>query len=376
MLLAAGAAHAQDGASRTRVVRGLVMRPGADSLVGVLNAWVVLHRVAPDHSGPIDSVRTARDGSFRVRYRLTGSGDAIYFVSAEHHGIAYFSPPLDTARVEEQSDLAVYDTTSAPIPIHVRGRHLVVAAPGSDGVREVVEVFELANDSSLTRVAAGDVPLWTTALPDGATSVRIGQSDLSADAIRTDNGRVELFAPMAPGIKQLSYAYRLAPRSFPVALPLPTETNVLEVLLEEPGATAEAPGLVRVDPVTVEGRTFSRFLAQDVARAGVLRITAPMSSVVSRRAWLISLVTASAAAMALVLVRVARRRRPAPARVSIHPRGSERPSERLAREIAELDARVELAGAMPAEERAAYAARRAELKTALTRALDEESVAR
>lgn len=376
MVLVVSVGEAQDGAPRTRVVRGLVMRPGADSLVGVPNTWVVLHRVAPDRSGPLDSVRTGRDGAFRLRYNLIGSGDAIYFVSAEHHGIAYFSMPLDTSRVEEQSDLAVYDTTSAPIPIHVRGRHLVVAAPGSDGAREIVEVFELANDSSLTRVAAGDIPLWATALPDGATNVRIGQSDVSADAIRTDNGRVQLFAPMAPGIKQLSYAYRLAPGAFPVSLPLPTETNVLEVLLEEPGASVEAPGLVRVDPVTVEGRTFSRFLAQDVARAGVLRIEAPTSSVVSRRAWLVSLVTASAAAMALVLVRVARRRRPAPARVSIRPRGTERSSERLAREIAELDARVELAGSMPAEERAAYDARRAELKAALTRALDEESVAR
>jgi hypothetical protein len=357
-----------------RVARGVVMRPGADSMTGVAGAWVVLHRVASDGSGPLDSVRTARDGRFEIPYRIAGTADAIYFVSAEHHGIAYFSPPLDTSRTVDRAELAVYDTTSAPVPIHVRGRHIVVAAPHEDGSREVVEVYELANDSSVTRVARDDIPLWMSALPDGATNVRVGQGDLSADAIRTDGGRVRLFAPMAPGIKQLSYAYRVDRDAFPLVLPLEASTNVLEVLAEEPNATVTAPGLARVDPVTVEGRTFGRFLAQEVAQGAVLRIEVPRDGAGMRRAWLISLLAATAAAMTLVLVRVSRRRR-SPERVSIRPRGGERPSERYAREIAELDARAEAAD-LTAETRAAYAARRAELKAALTRALDEETARR
>ncbi len=359
MMLASGAS------AQERRVTGRVLRPAADTMRGVPGAWVVLHRVGADRSGPIDSTRTSRDGGFAIRYTPRGGGDAIYFVSAEHHGIAYFSPPLDTGRAVEEAELAVFDTTSAPVPIHIRGHHIVVAAPEENGDREIVEVFELANDSSVTRVAAGEVPVWSTPLPDGATDVRIGQGDLSEDAIRTDGGRIRVYAPLAPGIKQLSYAYRLDGGAFPFSRPVEGRAGVLEVLLEEPDVTATAPGLERVDPVTVESRTFNRFLAQELPQAGVLRIDAPRCGVDARRALVLAILALTVGAMALVLVRA--RRRP----VAASPPG-ERRTERLAREIAELDARVEAAPHLEAAERETYARRRAELKRELASALDEE----
>jgi hypothetical protein len=295
---------------------------------GVDGAWVVLHRVGPDHSGPLDSARTAGDGRFSIRYAPIGRGDAIYFVSATHDGIAYFSPPLDTGRNVEAAELAVFDTTSAPVPIHVRGHHVVVTASEDDGTREVVEVFELANDSSVTRVAAGEVPVWSAPLPEGATDIRIGQGDLSDDAIRTDSGRVRVYAPLAPGIKQLSYAYRVDARAFPLSLPVEGRGGILEVLLEEPHAVATAPGLERVDPVTVESRTFNRFLAQEVSqRGGVLRIAVSGASSGARQVWVVAIIATIAAAMIVMLARSGRR--PAQARAP-----SERPSARLARDIA------------------------------------------
>jgi hypothetical protein len=340
---------------------------------GVDRAWVVLHRVGTDRSGPLDSTRTGRDGNFVIRYAPTGSGDAIYFVSATHDGIAYFSPPLDTAAAVDDAELAVFDTTSAPVPIHVRGRHVVVASTQDDGTREIVEVYELANDSSVTRVAAGESPVWSATLPEDASDIRVGQGDLSGDAIRTDSGRVRVYAPLAPGIKQLSYAYRLDTRSFPLSLPVEGRAAVLEVLLEEPNATAVAPGLQRVDPVTVESRTFNRFLAQDVARGGVLRIDVPRAPFVARRAWIVAMVAAIAAAMTLLLLRAgasgAARRGERVTRVSGY---DERPTQRLAREIAELDARVENATQLSEDDRAAYARRRAVLKGELASALDAE----
>jgi hypothetical protein len=363
---------ASDAAAQARRVTGRVLRPATDSMRGVGGAWVVLHRVGSDRSGPLDSVRTARDGAFVIRYTPSGTGDAIYFVSATHDGIAYFSPPLDTARTVVDAELVVFDTTSAPVPIHVRGRHVVVAAGQDDARREVVEVYELANDSSVTRVAAGDMPVWSAVLPDGATDVRVGQSDLSEDAIRTDSGRVRVYAPLAPGIKQLSYAYRMPPRAFPLSLPVEAPTAVLEVLLEEPNATAAVPGLQRVDPVTVESRTFNRFLAQEVAQGGVLRIEVPRAPFVRRRAWVVAMVASIAATMTLVLLRAARSAQRAK-RLSIRAkRPAERPAERLARQIAELDARVENTQQLSDGDRAAHARRRAELKSELASALDEE----
>ena len=363
---------ASDAAAQVRRVTGRVLRPVADSMRGLEGTWVVLHRVAPDHSGPLDSVRTARDGGFSIRYTPSGSADAIYFVSATHDGIAYFSAPLDTAHAVESAELAVFDTTSSPVPIHVRGHHIVVTAREADGRREIVEVFELANDSSVTRVAAGDVPVWTAALPDGATDIRIGQGDLSEDAIRTDSGRIRVYAPLAPGIKQLSYAYRVSAGAFPLSRPVEGRGGLLEVLLEEPNAVATAPGLARVDPVTVESRTFNRFLAQEVGPGGVVRIEVPRDALMSRRAWIVVIVASIAVVMVLLLVRFVRR---APRRIYHRPSSAPpaaRPVDRLAREIAELDARMENTQNASDDDRAAYARRRAELRSALASALDEE----
>ena len=357
---------ASEAGAQARRVTGRVIRPAADSMRGVAGAWVVLHRVGPEHSGPLDSVRTAGDGRFTIRYAPTGSPDAIYFVSATHDGIAYFSPPLDTGRTVEGAELAVFDTTSMPVPIHVRGHHVVVTAREDDGKREVVEVFELANDSSVTRVAAGEVPVWTAALPEGATDIRIGEGDVSDDAIRTDSGRVRLYAPLAPGIKQLSYAYRVDAGAFPLSLPIEGRGGMLEVLLEEPNAVATAPGLERVEPVTVESRTFNRFLAQELSRSGsVLRIDVSPASSAARQIWVVAIIASIAAAMIVGLARSGRRgaRARAP---------QERPSERLAREIAELDAHMERTPEISDAARAAYGSRRAELKQQLSSALDAE----
>ncbi len=363
---------APNAGAQVRRVTGRVLRPTADSMRGVQGSWVVLHRVATDRSGPLDSVRTSRDGAFSLRYTPVGSADAIYFVSATHDGIAYFSPPLDTAHAVESAELAVFDTTSAPVPIHVRGHHIVVTAREPDGRREIVEVFELANDSTVTRVAAGEVPVWSTTLPDGATDVRVGQGDLSEDAIRTDSGRIRVYAPLAPGIKQLSYAYRVDAGAFPLSRPVHGRGGLLEVLVEEPNGVATAPGLTRVDPVTVESRTFNRFLAQEIVPGGIVRIEMPRAALLSRRGWIVAVVAAIATAMALLLLRSNQRRPERIIQRSSSAPPAPRPVESLAREIAELDARMESAQSATEDDRAAYSRRRAELKSALARALDEE----
>jgi hypothetical protein len=86
------------------------------------------------------------------------------------------------------------------------------------------------------------------------------------------------------------------------------------------------------------------------------------------------IVTSIAAAMALLLVRSTRRQRFIQRRSSAVPAPATGTGlvDRLAREIAELDVRMETAQLATDDDRAAYARRRAELKSALARALDEE----
>lgn len=355
-----------------QLVSGRVVRPGRRDVVPVGGIWVTLHRVGSDTAGPLDSLRTGASGRYAFHYRRTGSADAVYFVSALYHGIAYFSAPLRAGRVTgDDAEITVFDTTSGPLALHVRGRHIVVSAAHEDGTRDVVEVYELSNDTSVTLVSPNDArPTWSAIIPGEATNFAVGQGDLSPSSFQADSGRVRTVASFAPGLKQLSFSYRLPPSAFPLSMPVERDASVLEVLVEDPSARVDGARLRRVAPATIEGRTFSRFLAQDVPANAVLRIDVPkVANAAERERWLRWIVVAIAVVMLGALAFALARRRAALAPLPAHERAVP-DTERLARAIAELDREFEAHAAPSDAERARYAARRAALKTELARALD------
>lgn len=360
-----------DSVSEARAVDGRVTRPSGKEVAGVAGVWIVLHRVGSDRAAPLDSVRSSHDGAFSIRYRATGNADAIYFVSAHYGGIAYFSPPLRAAVVSgEDAEITVFDTTSAPIPLHIRGRHIVVGASAVNGTREIVEVYEISNDTSVTLVSTDDArPTWTALVPPEASSFRAGQSDVSAEAMRFRDGRVSVVAPLAPGIKQISFSYQLPVSSFPLSVPLERATQVLEVLLEDTTGIATGGKLAPTAPVTVEGRAFRRFVASDASSSAVIQIV--VASAPGRRTalYVAGLALAIGAAMLLSLAKVFSRK---PALVSVH--GLERvpppdDPERIAQVIASLDEEFERRGDRSPDARAAYGEERVALKERLQAAL-------
>jgi hypothetical protein len=245
----------------------------------VSGVWVVLHRVGPDSAGPLDSIQSDSRGRYRFDYARTGSQDAIYFVSASYDGIAYFTPPLPEGKVGgDDGEITVFDTTSGSVPMSLRGHHVVVSAVDANARRAMVEVYDLSNDSSVTRVAAGDKPenaTWQVHLTAGAADFRVSQGDISAAAVSFANGVVSVFAPIAPGIKQLSFSYTLPAKAFPLKLPLEKATGIYEILIEEKAGSVTGPHLREVDPVTVDERDFRRFLASDMPGNSVAVIDLP-----------------------------------------------------------------------------------------------------
>ncbi|HET7623080.1 MAG TPA: hypothetical protein VFK39_14340 [Gemmatimonadaceae bacterium] len=383
---AAGSAGASPGAGSAdttrRFVSGRVVHPSGSGVAATPDVWVTLHRVGPDSSGPIDSARTRSDGGYAFRYRLSGSPQAIYFLSVSFRGVAYFSAPLREQRVTgEDGEITVFDTTSAPIPLHVQGRHLVVSSPNADGMREIVEVYEISNDTNVTRVSPDDAhPTWSAIIPSAAEDFQLAQADISPSSIRADSGRVSSVAPFAPGLKQISFAYFLPESAFPLEIPLTDSVPVLEVLLEEPGARATGARLSQVAAVSLEGRNFNRFLAQDAPRNAVLTITAPAPGTppLSERFQVVLVAVIALVMFGALAVTFSRRRAAAGTpggSVAVAAAPPPVPAEgeeaaRIAREIAELDAAHERNGKGGAEADEAYRARRAELKQALAAALD------
>ena len=303
MLCFAAALAAQTPAPRA--VDGRVMRGSARGRVPVPDRWVVLHRVGADSEGPIDSARTAADGSYRLRYRPFGASDAVYFVATMYDGIAYLSSPLKAPRVTGlDAEIDVFDTTSTGIALHERGRHVLISSPRAGGVREVYEVYELENGDLRTLVPGGaNRPSWTAPIVASATRFHAQQGEISPAAVVAADGKVDVFAPFAPGVKQLAFSYDLPPSAFPLALPPARDTLVLEVLLEEPGASATGVGLRKVSDQMVEGRRFTRYLSPNAPPDARVRILAPTSPATSTPLAVLGLVVVLAGMMAVGLYR-------------------------------------------------------------------------
>lgn len=365
-------AIAAPASSDSRSVEGRVVRPGAEAFEPVNGTWVTLHRVGRDRAGPLDSVRTTAEGAYRFAYQLTGAPDAIYFVSASYAGIAYFSSALAQSEVTGQdAEIQVFDTTSAGIALTVRGRHIILSASTGGTRRGIIEVFEITNDSSRTLIGRTDkTPTFRVRIPPGAQDFKVAQGDVPADAVTNVEGEVLVQMPFAPGLKRLSFSYSVDADAFPLKVPVQFATGVLEVLAEDPQATVNAPRVAETAPASIDGRNFRRFLGNDVPASGVLEMGLPGSGQAQKTRIVVALIAAIGLAMLLSLARAfGRRTSVRGGTVAESAAAADREAERLARQIADLDAKFERARDPGDAERAAYEAERTRLKSALTTAL-------
>ena len=362
-----------DSTAEVRRVDGRVVRGTRRGESPVAHQWTVLHRVGPDRAGPLDSTRTNANGDFSFRYRPTGDSTAVYFVSTSYGGVAYFTAPLRGTVVRgDDAQLTVFDTTSGPVAIKIGGRHLVVGTPQPDGRRPIGEVYDLENDSTVTAIARDSLtPVWSTHIPDAAIGFQLNRGgDLAPGAVSLHGTNVGLFAPLSPGIRQLAFTYDLPASAFPLSLPIDRPTGVLEVLVQEPQAHVTGLRFRELAPVSTEGRTFRRMLAQDVAANTVLQVEVPRVVTASRERVYQGVGIALSLAMVAALVFSLRRARPR--RVVVASARAERTWQVLAREIAELDQDFERTAGADETARASYAERRASLKAQLADALAAE----
>ena len=378
---ALGASAALVGGERS--VDGRVRRPvaaGGDStgMGAAAGAWVTVHRVAKDSAGPIDSIRTDALGQYRLKWHAFGSTDAVYFASVTWDGIAYFTAPLRSSSSRgDEAEITVFDTTSKPFPVTVRGRHLIVGKSDTTDMRTIIEVFELSNDSTRTLVSAdgpAPAPTWSIAIPSTARDVRATVGEISPDAFANTAGRVSVFAPLAPGVKQLSFSYKVPVSSFPLTFVAEHGSVVFEVLLEEPRGTVTASKFANVDPVTLERRNFRRYIGQDVKEGERVLIDLPAALAPGRNRYIAGLLVGIGFLMLLVLGRAVQKRagaRANPPRAElVYRRPADVPEhERRAQEIAALDALYAQQQAPSDEVRVAYERRRVVLKSELADAL-------
>lgn len=285
---------------------------GADS-TALRGAWVVAHQVSLSRQGPIDSARS--DGAGRFRFRVARpDSSSVYVVSTRHDGIGYFAEPVGWDMGDRAAPivLAVYDTSRAGPPLALAMRHVVVAAPpAGGGMRRVIDIFQVENPGTTTRVAPDSLhPLWWARLPRGALLPESGEGDVSPTTVRFAGDSILVAAPFPPGAKQIVVTYVLPDDIRELDVPVDAPTRQLDVLVEDSNAVAGG-ALAERPPVVIERRRFRRFNAEAVAagsRAGV-RFGANRTPVAS--AWWIAVLVAGLG-MAGGLALLTRRSTPPP----------------------------------------------------------------
>ena len=142
----------------------------------------------------------------------------------------------------------------------------------------------------------------------GAAGASVREGDFPAAAVGFADGRVSVFAPLAPGLKQLALTYSLPAKVFPLSVLVGEPTGIFEVLLEEKSGIAKGARLKEVDPVAVEQRSFRRFLASDVPANSVAEIDLPTSPRAVDSRYLVALTIALGGVMIGVLALALKRR--------------------------------------------------------------------
>jgi 5-hydroxyisourate hydrolase-like protein (transthyretin family) len=313
-----------------QVVRGA----GAAPLAG---ATVVLHRIGRDAQGPLDSLRT--DAAGRFRFRFPADTASLYIVTVRFQGIEYFSNPLATnpARQDSAITLQVFDTSSTQ-PVHTEARHIVIAKPGDDGTRTVVELLVLDNPGEKTRVARDSLSsTWHALIPRQAVGFSAEDGDLSAGAIDRNMDSVLVLAPLAPGERQVTIQYHLPPDAGRLEYRFDEANNGVNVMVEEPEATVRGGTLAQTDSVSViQGRPFRHF--NGVVDSGeVVVVTVPTPFRLGT-GWLVGLIVLLGAALLAGTVRVFRRPSVAPA---VATTGGSDSVEALLARIARIDDELE-----------------------------------
>ena len=354
------------------VLAGRVLRVtlGGDS-VPLAGAFVVGHHVGAQGQGPVDSVRTDAAGRFRIGVARPDTG-GLYVVSSRYRGIGYFGDPVapqDRAQSAALT-LVVYDTSAAGPALTVALRHLVLPTPDADGSHRVLDIFQVHNAGTTTRVVAdSNGTTWRVRLPAGIVNFVLGESDVSPAAVRREGDEMLVSAPFPPGDKQVLASYTLPRGTRELRIPIDQPTARFDLLAEDSASSASGPGVSTAPPLQLEGRTFRRFAAERLTGGAVVTLRLAAAADAGRRfTWLIVVGAGLGLGAALVYF-LGRRGAPGLADAPAPDAGA----EALAAQIAALDERFEGREAeTPPVDWTRYAARRAELKEQLRAALARE----
>jgi hypothetical protein len=327
---------------------------------------VVLHRLARETQGELDSLSVRAGGAFR--FTLPAPPDPerneLYFTSVRHQGVLYFGPAI--TRIEQLDsayEVHAYDTLLAPpegAPLAIQARNVFFEPEGS--AWRVTDLLQVRNDGDRTIVTRQGGRVWSHPLPASARDVVAGEGELAVGAASWEDGELVVRAALPPGERLFVVRYMVD--SLALSIPLAGTVESLDVLVREPAPPIEIPGLELLDRIELEaGSTYLRFTGTNVSMPSV-RIVRVEERGPPRVEWVALILALVLGAGGLFVLRPGGSPSPASDAGALNgPPGGGMAPERdaLLWEIAALDEDFEARATYSDSERQAYARRRAEL---------------
>jgi hypothetical protein len=244
---------------------------------------VVLVLFGRKEQAPIGQKTTQTDSDGRYSFSgLDRDPNIVYFTLARFQEVNY--PTDQPFQLQDQpsaeSDIAVYDTTTADDAIKLESLNLLVT--GTDkGIVQCMEMGALVNSGDRTFVTANpqDQAMARAikfALPSGALNVQM-QTGFSNQEVIPGVGGVQVTSPIPPGRHQFALSFQLpyAGSNADVSLQVPYPAGSYTVYLPNSSMTLDGSPLKPGQPAQMGGQTYVPFSASNVPKATMIggRIT-------------------------------------------------------------------------------------------------------
>jgi hypothetical protein len=239
---------------------------------------VVLVTYGRKEQAPVGQKTTQTDAEGRYSFSgLDRDPNFVYFTLARFQEVNY--PTDQPVQLQDQavanSDVAVYDATSADDAIRLESLNLLVT--GADkGIVQCMEMGALVNTGDHTFVTANpqDQVLARAikfALPSGAMNVQMQTGFSQQDLIQAVGG-VQVTSPVPPGRHQFAMSFQLpySGSNVDVSLQVPYATSSYSVYLPSTNIKLESSPLKAGPPTQLGGQTYTLFSASNVPKASMI----------------------------------------------------------------------------------------------------------
>ena len=266
--LAATPTPLPNGVITGQVINGTSGQP-ADGLSVTLRRW------QQDVELPPLTTSCGPDGSFRFE-ALSTDVHAFYRAEAVYRDVVFSSDTENFAPGTSQRSLpvTVYETTDDPQVVRIERFHFIVLAL-EPGFLSVLEMYQFKNDTDRAYVGnldgTGQRRTVRMALPAGAQELTVQSGALGADFLAQDGELVAtlLLVPGQAGIDAIfSYRVPYSGPSLELGRSLHYNTDEVNGLVADVGATLHSPLLAFADQRTFQGQNFLRYTGRDL-KAGV-----------------------------------------------------------------------------------------------------------